>query len=69
MGRPFSKAQVAIGILQFFIWPWFLRYIWVIGWTVLIFIRHFQPPNASNAPLADNNPETGYKVDFIDDSQ
>jgi hypothetical protein len=66
IGRPFSKAQVAIGILQFFIWPWFLRYIWTIGWTVLIFVRHFR---ATKPAPADSVPKGGYDINPIGNSQ
>eukprot|EP00826_Nyctotherus_ovalis_P053601 TRINITY_DN6989_c0_g2_i1.p1 TRINITY_DN6989_c0_g2~~TRINITY_DN6989_c0_g2_i1.p1 ORF type:complete len:147 (+),score=7.39 TRINITY_DN6989_c0_g2_i1:106-546(+) len=63
LGRPFSKIQVFLGILQFFIWPWFLRYIWVIGWTVLIFVRYFQ---ARKAGAVEENPKGAYDINSIE---
>ena len=63
LGRPFSKIQVVVGVLQFFIWPFFLRYIWVIGWTVLIFVRAFQAPKAVDA-----NVKESHDLDKVEDN-
>ena len=61
-GRPFSKTQVVIGILQFFIsWP-VLSYLWAISWGVLALFRgltsYQQPP-----PMQATQGETGKGYD------
>ena len=59
-GKPFSKIQIAIGILQFCVYWGFLRYIWAFAWSLFIIWKGItsSQPGSQQAQVQENN--SGY---------
>ena len=61
-GKPFSKIQIAIGILQFCVYWGFLRYIWAFAWSLFIIWKGItsSQPGSQQAQVHENN--SGYNM-------
>lgn len=67
VGKPFSKVQVVIGIFQFFVGCSLIRYLWAIGWGVMVFLKGMAssqagPQAAQGAQGAEGQQDKAYDL-------